>query len=176
MRSSWMLPFLLSANLCFAQGAAPAPDTALRLARLMLSHNEDGTPVRPCLPEQAVFGEALKRDIARHVFEYGGITPQSQYWDEVVELNYQYRSAQCKLAAEVVEHYARSLAAKLSPAELADALAFTRSPAGRKLAQSMPDDELRKFGEARMKADTGANSVYQDGLRDLAARYKADPR
>ena len=86
MRRWSIVPLLLLASVSFAQ-TAPAPDTALRLARLLLSFNEDGTNAVQCVPDQASFGEALKRDIARNVSSYGGITPQSQYWDELVEVN-----------------------------------------------------------------------------------------
>lgn len=165
-----------------AQAAEPAPkpEPAKQLAQLVLRSQEGEAAAREnaCPPDRTAFSEKMKRDYMNMSMSYGGISPQSYYWPEVEELFYQFRSAQCPNARSPVDTFAESVSKDMSKAEIDAAIAFYGSAEGKRVLAGVAKAQQAVQGAAFQRSAQGdaAGVAYREGLRDLVARYKADPR
>jgi hypothetical protein len=128
-----------------------------------------------CVSDRAVFGAELKRNFQARASSYGGISPQSQYWPEIEELNYQYRIATCPSLKEIVQKVADLLGRELTTADLDASATFFASPVGQRLLAGVV-----KAGKASDRTPSpqkaAADLAYQSGLRELMAKYKREPK
>jgi hypothetical protein len=178
MRFALASLILLAASSAYAADKGVQSDSAQRLAQLTIRfQNEDGTP-QACLPERTTFGAELKREYLERPADFGGISPQSAYWPEVEELNYQQRLTGCQSSKRLADKWAEMLVRDVAPADIDAALAFHTSPAGRRYAASLAkaSKEFIAFSRLPSAQQEAANVTYRKALRDLTARYLADPK
>ncbi|MES2183437.1 MAG: DUF2059 domain-containing protein [Pseudomonadota bacterium] len=112
---------------------------------------------------------------------FGGITPWSQYWADIVVLYARYQARTCasvsaeKYAAFVTDQYA----SKLSSKDLAAAVKFYTSPAGRRFNDASVDTNASFQIFLFAQTNAAIPDATKDLRRDVAAvveRYKADPK
>ncbi|MGZ5834300.1 MAG: hypothetical protein ACXWKJ_21180 [Telluria sp.] len=109
---------------------------------------------------------------------FGGISPQSAYWPEVVAIYTTYRRQTCSVHPGADE-FAEDLARRMPLDQLRSSLVFAESPTGKAFFQTL-------FGSLKESADTSlakqaevqreAEQVYREALRPLIAKYHAEPR
>jgi hypothetical protein len=112
---------------------------------------------------------------------FGGITPWSQYWADIVALYARYQARTCasvsaeKYAAFVADQYA----SKLSTKDLQAAVKFYTSPAGRRFNDASVDTNASFQIFLFAQTNAAIPDATTDLRRDVAAvveRYKADPK
>lgn len=176
---------LASIALCVAtvaQAADPAeqPDPAKLLAKLVLRVQDSDTAAKEnaCPPDRTAFSDKLKRDYMSMSMSFGGISPQSYYWPDVEELFFQFRSAQCPSVKNPVDAFAENVTKEMTKADIETAVAFYSTGAGRRVLAGVAKAQQSMQGGAfqRSAQTDAAGAAYREGLRDLIARYKADPR
>ncbi|MET3496299.1 DUF2059 domain-containing protein [Variovorax boronicumulans] len=112
---------------------------------------------------------------------FGGISPQSAYWPEVVELYARYQSRACHSvsAAKFAAFFAAQYENKLSEEELDAAVSFFSSSAGRRYnAASVEANLALQTYLTKQMAEivSVAFKDVQSDLRLILAKYKKDPR
>jgi len=123
---------------------------------------------------------------ARRVYEanrasYGGLSPSSAYWSEVVGLYGRYLAESCgALRAQATkEIYVRVFAQRLSQDQLEQAAATMSTPEGQALqAASREAGTLLSIAQyaGQERAVALAAQRYRDSIQDLVKRHEADPR
>ncbi|WLI90008.1 DUF2059 domain-containing protein [Massilia sp. R2A-15] len=171
---------LCSATAAQAADPVPKPDPAKQLAQLVLRTQEGEAAAKEnaCPPDRTAFSEKMKRDYLNMSMSYGGISPQSYYWPEVEELFYQFRSAQCPNTKSPVDTFAETVSKEMSTAEIDAAIAFYGSAEGKRVLAGVAKAQQAVQGAMFQRSAQGdaAGVAYREGLRELIARYKADPR
>jgi len=123
---------------------------------------------------------------ARRVHEanrasYGGLSPQSAYWPDVVVLYGRYLAETCEAttAESAKDLYARVFARRLSQDELEQAVAAMATPEGQAL-QAASREALALLSRAQYadQERTAARAAkrYRDRIQELVKRQEADPR
>lgn len=112
---------------------------------------------------------------------FGGISPQSSYWQEVEAIYAEYRRGACAyLTADgFLAYYAGVLAEKNSEEDLRIALQFYSSPAGKRFRDSLVFASVAfqdYTGESIRQATASAAENYQSSMRAVIRKYKKDPR
>ena len=112
---------------------------------------------------------------------FGGVSPQSAYWPEVVELYGKYQAKAC--AAVSAERYAtfftEQYVAKLSEADLEATVAFFSSAAGRRYNSASAETNLafQAYLNKEMAIVVGdAFKAVQEDMRVILRKYKMDPK
>lgn len=168
------------ATVAHAAEPSPKPDPAKQLAQLVLRSQEGEAAAKEnaCPPDRTAFSEKMKRDYMNMSMSFGGISPQSYYWPEIEELFYQFRSAQCPNLKSPVDTFAESVSKEMSKAEIDAAIAFYGSAEGKRVLAGVAKAQQAVQGAMMQRSAQGdaASVAYREGLRDLIARYKADPR
>lgn len=172
MRFALASLIVLAASSAHAADISSQSESARRLAQLTIQfQNEDGAS-QACLPAPATFGAELKREYSERPADFGGISPQSAYWPEVEELNYQQRLAGCQSSTRLVTKWGEILVRDLAPADIDAALAFHTSSAGQRYSAALAkaSQEFIAFSRLPSAQQEAADEAYRKGLRDLAAR------
>ncbi|WP_390343091.1 DUF2059 domain-containing protein [Variovorax boronicumulans] len=112
---------------------------------------------------------------------FGGVSPQSAYWPEVVALYARYQAQACHSvsADKYAAFFAEQYAAKLSEEELEASLAFFASTAGRRYnaVSAETNVALQAYLTKEMARVVGdAFKDVQRDLRGILLKYKNDPR
>lgn len=112
---------------------------------------------------------------------FGGITPWSLYWDEIVALYAKYQARTCasvsaeRYAAYVTDQYA----SKLSLKDLQAAVKFYSSPAGRRFNEAAVDTSASFQAFLFVQTNAAIPDAARDLRREVQAvveRYRQDPR
>lgn len=178
MRFALASMILLAASSAHAGDASSPSESARRLAQLTIQfQNEDGTP-QACFPSRATHGAELKREYLERPADFVGISPQSAYWPEIEELAYQQRLAGCQSDTRLATKWAEVLLRDVAPADIDAALAFYASPAGQRYSAALAKASMEFITFSRLPSaqQAAADRAYQKGLRELSARYLADPK
>ena len=171
------LIFLLASPAQAADDSAHK-EAARRLAQVSMRFQDEDGAALACAPERASFGAELKRDYLVRPASFSGISPQSAYWPDVEEINYQYRLATCPISNSFKQGYADMLARQLTTADLDAAVAFYSSPVGQRLLAGMAKTgkEFAALGRATSPQKEAADLAYRNAMRELIAKYKAEPK
>lgn len=171
---------LLSLLACSAHAADDSAhrQSAYSLAQVTMRFQDEDGKLFACMPDRATFGAELKHDYPTRASRFGGISPQSIYWPEIEEINYQYRLATCPISKTLVQGYADLLARDLTTADLDAAVAFYSSPLGQRMLAGMAKSgkEFSALSRIPSPQQDAADVAYRTGLRELMAKYKSDPR
>ena len=125
-------------------------------------------------------------DYARRVYEanrdaYGGLSPRSGYWPEVVAAYGRYRAEACQATTvqTAKEVYAQVFARRLSQAELEHAADAMATPEGQALqAASREASRLLSIAQnaEQERSIAAASKRYRDSIQEIVRRHEADPR
>lgn len=112
---------------------------------------------------------------------FQGMTPKSLYWGEVERLFKAYREDACGVLdiGAVKNIYTQVFANRLSVAELENSITAMGSPAAQKAQAASREAARMLMGYMldRQRANAAkANQRFQQGVRELKARYEAAPR
>lgn len=123
---------------------------------------------------------------AQRVYEanraaYGGLSPRSAYWPEVVGLYGRYLADSCEAsrAQSAKEIYVRVFARRLSQDQLEQAVAAMSTPDGQALqAASREAGKMLSIAQYadQEQAVALAAKRYRDSIQELVKRHEADPR
>ena len=123
---------------------------------------------------------------ARRVHEanrasYGGLSPRSVYWPEVVGLYGRYLAETCAAtkAQSVKEIYVRVFARRLSQGQLEQAAATMSTPDGQALQAASREAgillSIAQYADQERLVSAAAQR-YRESIQELVKRHEADPR
>jgi len=112
---------------------------------------------------------------------FGGISPQSAYWPEVVALYARYQAQACHAvsAEKFAAFFAEQYATKLSEEELEASLAFFSSAAGRRYNAVSAEANVALQAHLTQEMARVVGDAFKDVQRDLRGillKYKNDPK
>ena len=113
--------------------------------------------------------------------DFHGISPQSAYWPEVVQLWHDYHVDRCAGQSDesTAASVARSYAENMSTIELREVLAFQESPSGRAFiaATRRAREDLEKAPAARSERNPAeASNRFRQAMLKLKAKYERAPK
>lgn len=175
---------LLILSCCAAGAGEPDERTVLaaKLIELMRVKSAEipGSPEQ-CNPSAEVLTKRLTETYSKSPGNFSGISPQSAYWPEVERIWREFYAAQCAEAAydNPMVTMTTTYATQMSAQELRDAVGFWSSDSGRAM-QSANERMSREFqaaaGKAAVREPSKAALAYRLAMRQLKAKYEADPR
>jgi hypothetical protein len=112
---------------------------------------------------------------------FGGVSPQSAYWPEVVELYGKYQAKACLAvsADKFARFFAEQYEAKLSETDLEAAVAFFSSAAGQRYNSASAETNLAfqaYLTKEMTRVVSDAFKEVQQDLRAISLKYKNDPK
>lgn len=164
-----------------ADDAGDRARLAQRLADLLEVRSQYGKASVACRQSDAEVDSALFNLYARRTAEFGGISPNSAYWPEARAIYRRFVDGTCEVTTgERVEFLVvKAYAATMSIAQLRAAVAFYASPAGRAMQagnRSIFHGMTDLAERVSMEERDAAALIYQQSMRVLKNKYKADPR
>jgi hypothetical protein len=179
----YFLALLLAAScgLCFADERAEKMAAANELVELLHMGDMLATQSLDCVPKMAEVAEQARSLYKENPDKFGGITPQSKYWDDFERIYAKYSVESCfYIQPELVKHaYARALADRVSLRAIQAAVRFYSSPEGRVFASEALGASEKYCAEMKQDEEalhSLAQTNYNLALRKLIERYKADPK
>lgn len=112
---------------------------------------------------------------------FGGITPKSAYWPEVVRIYGNFQKSVCQyISAEQFENfYVKQLNEKISEADLRAAIGFYSSQAGVRFQQSIVqvNDVFQIYANDQMsEAYRNAYAQASSELKPLISKFRKSPK
>jgi len=179
--ASALLAFAIFAPLSVhAEDAARKVTLATELTELMQVRRVAAEYLAHCRKQEGSYLDP-KRIFAADPGLFGGISPQSAYWPEVVELYGKYQAKACSAvsAERYAIFFAEQYATKLSEADLDAAVAFFSSAAGRhyNLASAETNLAFQAYLTKEMTSVVSdAFKAVQEDMRAILLKYKTDPK
>lgn len=153
---------------------------AHRLVEAMGIEARFAEQVDGCIPSKEIMATRIAAAYRERPGDFYGISPQSAYWPEVEQAWHAYYAANCAAAGKPSEEiFVRTYAARMSLAELRDAITFYGSPAGS--AQLAANRQAcLEISAAYRSADSGetgkAAHAFRVAMRELKMKYVANPK
>jgi len=162
-----------------ASAGASKTELAVELADLIQVRRVAAEYISRCGAEGAYLDP--KRIFAAEPGYFGGISPQSAYWPEVVELYRRYQSTVCSAvtADEYVRVFAGQYAEKLSEGELEATVSFFSSAAGRRYVSVSSEANLAMLTYMTKEMTSGMERAFKEAQQEVRAivlRYRKDPK
>jgi hypothetical protein len=180
MRALTVMCFTLCAFSTHAQGLETRLALGKQLVQLMRYEVMFESYLRECRdPSGTAFDPVVEFRNAPSAF--GGISPQSKYWSEVVAVYRRLQEAACTYmtADNFAAFYAEWYAKNATEEELRAAIAYFNSPAGQKIQaiSVQANDAFQAFASKLMTAAyKSARRSFQKDLDTLIERYRAQPQ
>jgi hypothetical protein len=179
------LVFLLLMSLPALGSAAAQADNAnaemlaKRMVKLMRISDTYVEINSQCAGEKSAIAADLLEVYRSRPADFGGISPESNYWPEVERIYYRYRGAGCMAASpETIEAIYTAVYSKyMSVADLEKVIAFYETPAGARMQEAgrQLGRELATYVYAATDAATNAAPAqFKRDIADLIARYKSE--
>jgi hypothetical protein len=130
-------------------------------------------------PQQAALNATTVYRATPNVF--GGISPKSVYWPEVVAIYGRYQSKTCEYASteKFTRFFIEQFAEHASESDLRTAIAFYSTPAGKRI-QNVAFDANIAFNayasQIARTAQTETQAAFQVEIRALMKRYRLEPK
>jgi hypothetical protein len=179
----YLLALLLAAScgLCFADERADKMAAANQLVELLQIGKLVARQAADCVPKAEDRAARAKSAYEKDPKPFGGITPQSQHWQEVEHLYERFYVETCLyLQPDIAKNaYASALAEGVSLPALEAAIRFYSSPDGQLYASESTKAMAEYCSDVQLQVQamrTLAQTNYRNGLRKLTERYKADPQ
>jgi hypothetical protein len=180
MLRHFLLILCLSSSTVLAQPSPVKADLARELTTLLRFEGMFETYLKACVePEGTPFDP--KPEFNASPGSFGGLSPQSAYWPEVVQIYRRFQAKACAYATpeRFSAFFSERFAETLSEADLRAAIAFHSSPTGRRIGDATlaVNQDFQAFANKLMlEAYEVARSDYQRDIRALIKKYKAEPK
>lgn len=158
----------------------PRQVVARRLVDLLQVDEMYQEAAKACL-DFVNIAEETRKTYAANRKEYGALSPQSAYWPEVEASYRRYRAEICdgNRAQAAREIYVQVFARRLTQGQLEELVAQLDSPEGKALqaANREASTLLANYQVTeQQQAMAAAAQRYRAAIRELVARYEAQPR
>jgi hypothetical protein len=180
MLRNLLLSFCLLSSAALAQPSPVKTDLARELTRLLRFEGMFETYLKACVePEGTPFDP--KPEFIANPGSFGGLSPQSAYWPEVVQIYRRFQAKACGYATpeKFSAFFSERFATTLSEADLRAAIAFHSSPVGKRIGDATlaVNQDFQAFANKLMlEAYEVARSDYQRDIRVLIEKYKNEPK